>query len=182
MAAPDDFRLVLEAISFAARAHRHQFRKDERTPYVSHAFRVCLTLRHVFGIADPKVLATAVLHDTIEDTTTDFDDIEEHFGAEVASWVSLLSKDKRLRDDQREKRYMEGLKNAPWQVQVCKLADIHDNLLDSAYLKTPEARRRALRRTGEYLKAIQSGLCDEARPAFEIVAAMVAAAQGPATD
>ncbi len=168
--APEEFRLVLDAIAFAARAHRHQLRKDEQTPYASHAFRVCLTVRHVFGIADPKVLAAAVLHDTIEDTTTDFDDLEEHFGVEVAGWVAQLSKDKRLRDPEREKQYMEELANAPWQVQVCKLADIHDNLLDSAYLKTPESRRRALQRVGDYLEAIRSGLHEQARGAFEVVA------------
>ena len=36
-------RQLLEAVSFAARAHHGQMRKDHATPYVSHAFRVCLT-------------------------------------------------------------------------------------------------------------------------------------------
>src|SRR5437899_8822182 len=98
-------RLMLEAITFATRAHQGQLRKDGRTPYASHVFRVCLIVRQVFGIDDVSVLMAAVLHDTVEDTTTDYDELKEEFGAEVAGWVADLSKDKRLPDDQREKAY-----------------------------------------------------------------------------
>src|SRR5262245_62726076 len=98
---------LLEAVAFAARAHRHHLRKDGQTPYVSHVFRVGLIVRHVFGVEDPDALAAAVLHDTIEDTTTDFDDLHERFGRRVAEWVALLSKDKRQIDEEREQAYME---------------------------------------------------------------------------
>src|SRR5438128_352105 len=80
------------AVSFAARAHRHQLRKDQRTPYIAHPMRVCLIVRHVFDIEDTETLLIAVLHDTIEDTTTDFDDIAQQFGPDVAEGVALLSK------------------------------------------------------------------------------------------
>src|SRR5438132_11061847 len=94
---------LLDAVAFAARAHRGQLRKDGATPYVSHVFRACLVVRHVFGFDDERMLTAALLHDTIEDTTTDFDDVTERFGPEVAAWVACLSKDKRLPDDQRER-------------------------------------------------------------------------------
>jgi guanosine-3',5'-bis(diphosphate) 3'-pyrophosphohydrolase len=160
---------LLEAIAFAARAHQGQLRKDGRTPYVSHVFRVCLVLRHVFGIDDAAVLTAAVLHDTIEDTTTDFDDVEERFGSQVASWVALLSKDKRQQDGPREEAYKKGLASAPWQVKACKLADVYDNLLDSAHL-SPEKCRRTVERAGGYLKALdEPNLPPAIRRAFEIV-------------
>ena len=92
----DQTELLLDAVSFAARAHRHQLRKDKETPYVSHVFRVCLVVRHVFGIDDPKVLTAALLHDTIEDTTTDYDDVIERFGKDVADWTAALTKDMRV--------------------------------------------------------------------------------------
>src|SRR2546421_13103378 len=111
---PDAVRPLLDAIAFAARAHRHQLRKDGQTPYASHPFRVCLVTRHVFGIDDPQVLTAAVLHDTVEDTTTDYDDLREHFGQEVAGWVALLSKDKRQPEPEREAAYVEQLVHAPW--------------------------------------------------------------------
>ena len=110
------YRALLEAISLAARVHQGQLRKDGRTPYASHVFRVCLIVRQVFGVDDISALTAAVLHDTVEDTTTDYDELKEEFGAEVAGWVSDLSKDKRLPDDQREKAYETQLAKASWSV------------------------------------------------------------------
>jgi (p)ppGpp synthase/HD superfamily hydrolase len=124
-------RPILQAIAFAARAHQGQLRKDKATPYVSHVFRVCFIVRHVFGVTDARALMAAALHDTIEDTTTDYDDLKKEFGEDVAAWVAVLSKDKRLEERPREETYVHGLADAPWQVKVCKLADIVDNLLDS---------------------------------------------------
>jgi guanosine-3',5'-bis(diphosphate) 3'-pyrophosphohydrolase len=164
-------RPLLEAVSFAARAHHGQMRKDERTPYASHVFRVCLIARDVLGISDPQVLAVALLHDTLEDTTTDFDDVEEKFGREVAAWAAALSKDKRLPYEEREEVYCRTLAAAPWQVQVCKLADVFDNLLDMGYLPR-EKRADALRKKKRYLDALRSGLKPEASAAWEIVAAL----------
>jgi guanosine-3',5'-bis(diphosphate) 3'-pyrophosphohydrolase len=163
-----DMRNLLEAVSFAARAHAGQLRKDGRTPYVSHVYRVALVVRHVFGIDDPAVLTAAVLHDTIEDTTTDFDDLHERFGPDVAAWVAILSKDKRLADDPREEAYRAGLSAAPWQVKVCKLADVCDNLMDSKHL-TQQRRARTVARARAYLDALNSpDLPPAARRAYEL--------------
>jgi (p)ppGpp synthase/HD superfamily hydrolase len=145
---PDDsYRALLEAAAFAARAHQGQQRKDKHTPYVSHAFRVCLIVRDLFGFDDPRMMKTALLHDTIEDTATDFDDLAERFGVDVASWVAILSKDMRLSEDEREHAYRERLRHAPWQVQACKLADLLDNLMD---LNTLPYKQRV-----QYLKRAQ---------------------------
>jgi guanosine-3',5'-bis(diphosphate) 3'-pyrophosphohydrolase len=161
-------RRMLEALSFSARAHRHQLRKDGQTPYAAHPFRVCLIVRQVFGIDDPRVLTAAALHDTIEDTTTDFDDLVERFGAEVAGWVAALSKDKRLVEDERETAYARTLAAADWPVRVCKLADLFDNLLDSHAL-SPAARQKALRRSRFYLEAVATDVPEPARRPHEMV-------------
>jgi guanosine-3',5'-bis(diphosphate) 3'-pyrophosphohydrolase len=168
MAAADTpLTYLLRAVAFAARAHRHQLRKDGTTPYVSHVFRVCLTLRHVFGVDDEAALTAAVLHDTIEDTTTDFDDIEQEFGSEIAAWVKLLTKDKRKREPSREKDYIRGLARSPWQVKVCKLADVHDNLLDSDHFPS-DKRAKTFRRSREYLSVLDD-THDKVRRACQIV-------------
>jgi guanosine-3',5'-bis(diphosphate) 3'-pyrophosphohydrolase len=167
------YRPLLDAVAFAARAHRGQLRKDGETPYASHVFRVCLVLRHVFGITDHDVLMAAVLHDTIEDTTTDYDDLEEKFGSEVAGWVATLSKDKRAPYEQREVVYAAELAAACWQVQVCKLADLFDNLLDTNYLPPPR-RRDALRKKERVFQTLQAQLKPEAREAGRTVARLFA--------
>jgi guanosine-3',5'-bis(diphosphate) 3'-pyrophosphohydrolase len=167
-------RALLEAVSFAARAHHGQLRKDGRTPYVSHVYRVALIVRHVFGIDDPAVLTAAVLHDTIEDTTTDFDDVHERFGAEIAGWVAVLSKDKRLQDAPREEAYRSGLAAAPWQVKVCKLADLCDNLMDSKHL-SPASRARTAARSRGYLDALDApDLPPPAQRAFRLAEGLLA--------
>jgi guanosine-3',5'-bis(diphosphate) 3'-pyrophosphohydrolase len=165
------YRPVLDAVAFAARAHRDQLRKDGKTPYVSHAFRVCLVLRDLFQVADRAILTAAVLHDTLEDTTTDFDDLEEAFGKEIAGWVATLSKDKRLAQDPREEAYCRALTAAPWQVQVCKLADVFDNLMDSSQ-GPPENCQRVLRNARCYLDALKADLKVQAAEPWRKVEAL----------
>jgi guanosine-3',5'-bis(diphosphate) 3'-pyrophosphohydrolase len=162
------YRPILEALAFAARAHQGQTRKDKITPYVSHVFRVCFVLRHVFGVDDPRALMAAALHDTVEDTTTDYDDLLEKFGADIAGWVATLSKDKRRIWDEREAVYEKQLARAPWQVQVCKLADVFDNLMDMAQLPA-DKRARTFQNAYRYLDALKTNLREQAQKPWEIV-------------
>lgn len=158
---------VLDAAAFAARAHRHHLRKDDKTPYVSHVFRVCLIVRDLFGFNDPRMLCAALLHDTVEDTTTDFDDVFEKFSPEIAQWVAHLTKDKRLQEEAREAAYVQGLQSAPWQVQACKLADVYDNLSDLEAL--PPARwARSLARTKMYLDALEAASPPQLKQALDL--------------
>ena len=162
------YRQLLETVAFAARAHRGQLRKDKETPYVSHVFRVCLTVRDIFGITDPRVLMAALLHDTLEDTLTDFDELEERFGHEIAYWVAILSKDKRQEEKKREKAYVKQLLRAPWQVQVCKLGDLFDNLLDLVHVD-PERQARTLHQAAALLKSLQANPSKELRRPLALV-------------
>lgn len=119
-----------KAASFAARAHAGQIRKDGKTPYVAHVFRVALTVRDTFACDDPIALCTALLHDTIEDTATDYDDIESRFGDPVAVCVAAMTKNMLLREPEREADYDARLAAAPWQARMVKLADVYDNACD----------------------------------------------------
>lgn len=118
------------AASFAAVAHRHQVRKDGVTPYVAHVFRVAMIVRDVFGCTDPVCLAAALLHDVIEDTGADYDEICERFGREVADCVAALTKNMALPEAQREAEYDARLAAADWRARLVKLADQYDNLCD----------------------------------------------------
>jgi len=139
------------AASFAARAHQHQLRKDKKTPYIAHPFRVAMVVRDVFDCADEIALCTALLHDTIEDTATDFDDIEKRFGREIADAVAAMTKNMLLREPQREIDYDQRLADGPWQARLVKLGDVYDNGLDipkeSMKKKCTERCKRALKLT-----------------------------------
>lgn len=147
--------ILLEAYSFGARAHRHQVRKDFETPYFSHPCRVAFIVQYVFRVTDPVTLISAVLHDTIEDTTTDHDDVSEKFGTEVANIVALLSKDKRLTHDDRESQYVASILKADDRVKTIKLADTLDNLIDSRHL-TSEQRAKTVAKATHLLRLIEA--------------------------
>lgn len=119
------------AASFAAHAHRSQIRKDNKTPYFAHPVRVAFTVREAFGCEDQTAIAAAFLHDTIEDTTTDYDDLFEHFGKDVADCVAALTKNPTLPEHLREPAYDAGLAAASWQARLVKLADVYDNFHDA---------------------------------------------------
>lgn len=160
--------LVLNAISFAAREHQGQFRKDGKTPYIAHPTRVLTVMTSVFGMEDGEVLAAAALHDTIEDTTADRDDIIEHFGERIAEYVALLSKDKRLTEAERERTYFETLNTAPIEVKLIKLADTYDNLVDSAGSSDP-ARRKTIGKAEEILELFAAGFPEQWQHVLEQV-------------
>jgi guanosine-3',5'-bis(diphosphate) 3'-pyrophosphohydrolase len=128
----DDMRIWQSAVLLSARAHQYQTRKDGVTPYISHPMRVCLVLSQVFAVRDSAILAAALLHDVIEDTATDYDDVVEACGKEVADIVAALSKDTRVEHDKRENLYRKQLAEASWKVKMIKIADVYDNLCDAA--------------------------------------------------
>lgn len=69
--------LLIRCADFAAKKHKDQRRKDpEKTPYINHPLGVAKILIDEGGVYDPATLAAAILHDTVEDTQTTFDELE----------------------------------------------------------------------------------------------------------
>jgi (p)ppGpp synthase/HD superfamily hydrolase len=158
--------MLQEAVAYASRAHRNQLRKDGRTPYASHVIRVAFTTLCVFGCSDFVVIMSAILHDTIEDTTTDYEDIDERFGPEIARVVSALTKNMALPEHDRERDYDARLALGPWQARLVKLADVFDNLCDMESMPQHQRARKladALARCHRALSLTQS---DAHRPEF----------------
>lgn len=170
-------RLWQQAASLAARAHQGQVRKDGKTPYFAHPFRVAMTVSQVFGCNDPEALVVALLHDTIEDTTVDFDDIEAGFGTRVAECVAALTKNKALREDVREKEYDERLSRADWRARLVKLADTFDNFSDQAPMhgdgSAQLARLTARCERAIHLAEQDAGAHEETRRAIAAVRSLI---------
>lgn len=126
-----DDQMWRAAASLASRFHDHQYRRDGVTPYVAHCFRVAMTVRDVFECDDPVALAAALVHDVIEDTPGDFDDIEEATSIQVARAAAAVTKNMSLREAEREIAYDAQIAAGPWQGRLIKLADVMDNLADA---------------------------------------------------
>ena len=134
-------QMFLRAASFAARKHHGQTRADNQTPYFSHVARVTLILTHVFNVQDDEILAASLLHDTLEDTATDYDELATLFGERVADAVVLLTKNVMLPKKEREEDYVRRLRRAPEGVMIAKMADLYDNLTDRIH--SPKLRKTA---------------------------------------
>lgn len=84
--------LFEEATQFALNAHAGTMRKKENIPYILHPMEVA-TIAATMS-QDEALLAAAVLHDTVEDTATTAEQIEENFGPRVAALVASETEDK----------------------------------------------------------------------------------------
>lgn len=122
---------VMKAADFAARKHRDQRRKDpQKTPYINHPIGVANILINEGDIDDPVVLQAALLHDTVEDTDTTLDEIEEHFGTKVRGIVDEVSDDKDLSKQERKRLQVVHAPHKSREAKLVKLADKLYNLRD----------------------------------------------------
>jgi guanosine-3',5'-bis(diphosphate) 3'-pyrophosphohydrolase len=144
---------VHAALAFALRRHEGHRRRDGVTPYAVHPLRILVTLALRVGVRDEASLCAALLHDTLEDTRTDYDELRARFGRRIADLVAVLSKDVRLPEPVRERAYLRQLVAAPLEARVVKLADLFDNLADSGAASLAE-RRRAARRKRALVEAL----------------------------
>ncbi|XP_069758566.1 guanosine-3',5'-bis(diphosphate) 3'-pyrophosphohydrolase MESH1 [Narcine bancroftii] len=126
-----DVARILDAADLAASKHRHQRRKDaEQTPYINHPLGVSRILTHEAAVTDVAVLQAALLHDTVEDTDTTLEEIEERFGEKVRSIVAEVTDDKSLSKVERKELQIQHAPHCSHEAKLVKLADKLYNLRD----------------------------------------------------
>lgn len=87
---PDEkVALVVKAYEFSERAHKGQSRKSGE-PYITHPVAVAQELAEMH--LDSEAVCAAILHDVVEDTTASLEEIQEHFGEDIALIVDGVSK------------------------------------------------------------------------------------------
>ena len=115
---------LLKALHFAADKHRDQRRKNvEASPYINHPIEVAELLARVGGVTDLVTLQGAILHDTIEDTDTTPEELEQAFGPEVRSVVEEVTDDKDLPKAERKRLQVEHAPHISERARLIKLAD-----------------------------------------------------------
>lgn len=121
--------LTRQALNFAAQKHAHQMRVGTPSvPYLTHLVSVALRVSP-YDMSELLVVG-ALLHDTLEDTETTYDELERNFSPEVAALVQEVSEDKGLPWRTRKERYLERLAHARESALLVALADKIDNLED----------------------------------------------------
>lgn len=148
---PDaDEDLLNKAYVFSMKAHGTQLRASG-DPYFSHPIEVAGLLTDLN--LDDETIATAILHDTIEDTLATPEQIEKLFGANVARLVDGVTKLSKIEALTENERAAENLRkfllamSGDIRVLLVKLADRLHNMRTLHFIKNEEKRRRIARET-----------------------------------
>jgi (p)ppGpp synthase/HD superfamily hydrolase len=117
--------LAYKAMMFAREAHKAQRRKYTGNPYSDHLAEVA----GIVSTVDSRdvVIATAWLHDCVEDCGVKLHDLIALFGLEVSLGVGLLSDLEQGNRAERKRLSRERLSKAPAWVQTIKCADLISN-------------------------------------------------------
>jgi RelA/SpoT family (p)ppGpp synthetase len=148
---PDaDEAMINRAYVFSMQKHGTQIRASG-DPYFSHPIEVAgiLTDLHL----DDETIVTAILHDTIEDTIATPEEIEKHFGANVARLVDGVTKLSKIEAQSENQRAAENLRkfllamSGDIRVLLVKLADRLHNMRTLHFIGSEEKRRRIAKET-----------------------------------
>ena len=144
---PDvDRELLRRAFETAERAHAGQTRRSGEE-FIHHPLgvaRICAELR-----LDAATIAAALLHDVVEDTGLDLEEIRSEFGAEIATLVEGVTKLTRITFQSREQAEAENYRKMivamaqDWRVILIKLADRLHNMRTIEYLGKQKQAQKA---------------------------------------
>ena len=81
-----------KAVKFAVEAHSGTERRGKAYPYIIHPMEAASIVATITN--DQEMLAAAILHDTVEDTSVTLEELAEIFPPEVVEAVRLLTHDK----------------------------------------------------------------------------------------
>ena len=126
---PPDYTLFrYKANVFAAKAHAGQVRKYTGEPYIVHPYEVYSIVLKIGGTDD--MLAAALLHDTVEDTSVTISDIRKEFSPDIADLVADLTDVSQPEDGNRAVRKeidRQHTAQASPEAKTIKLADLISN-------------------------------------------------------
>jgi guanosine-3',5'-bis(diphosphate) 3'-pyrophosphohydrolase len=138
-----DMGRIRAAFETAVDAHSGQKRRDG-SPYVTHVIAAAEIVVEM-GLDEDSIVA-ALLHDTLEDTSLEYDDVSRQFGPSVANIVDGVTKLTRVNFTSREDEQMENMRkmllamSKDIRVILIKLADRLHNMRTMDY-QTPEKQR-----------------------------------------
>ena len=130
---PKDKKLIRSAFDIAVDAHKDQRRKSGEA-YIFHPIAVAKIVASEIGL-DAVSIASALLHDVVEDTQYTLDDIERMFGETVARIVDGLTKISHLKKDKNISQQAENFRKMlltlhdDVRVIIIKIADRYHNML-----------------------------------------------------
>jgi len=145
-----DEAVLNKAYVYAMQAHGKQFRASG-DPYFAHPLEVAAILTDLK--MDVPTIATALLHDTVEDTYVTIEDVTQNFGEEIANLVDGVTKlsqlelfSERTKQAENFRKLMLAMSN-DIRVLLVKLADRLHNMRTLHHIPNVEKRRRIAQET-----------------------------------
>ena len=121
---------LIKASVYAAEKHKYQRRKGfNQVPYINHPLKVAKMLSEC-GENDENLLVAAILHDVIEDTDANSQEVTEQFGKEVSDLVLEVTDDKDLPYAIRKELQVKGAPTLSENAKRLKIADKICNVKD----------------------------------------------------
>jgi guanosine-3',5'-bis(diphosphate) 3'-pyrophosphohydrolase len=161
--------LYQKAIRFAAYRHmeKNQKVKGTKLPYVVHlsnvAMEVFMASSHTEHLDLEFAIPVALLHDTIEDTSTTLEELDEQFGTDISRGVLALTKNEKMPKELQTIDSLARIKQLRKEVWAVKLADRITNLQEPPsdwsskkrlkYLEDSKLILHALKGANKYLAA-----------------------------
>ncbi len=147
-----DEEALSRAYDFAMQAHGDQ-KRASGDPYISHPLEVAGILTNYR--LDSNSIITALLHDTVEDTSITSEDIRKEFGEEIMHLVDGVTKLTQIELQSEESDQAENFRklvlaiSEDIRVLLVKLADRLHNMRTLNFIPKPEKRRRIALETME---------------------------------
>lgn len=140
----DSIERISYAYDFSHRAHFGQFRHTGE-PYITHPLAVALILAEMR--MDEQTILAAILHDVLEDTSVQKQELEDIFGQEVAELVDGVSKLTLIKFETKAQAQAENFRKMIMamakdiRVILVKLADRLHNMRTLSTLPEDKCRR-----------------------------------------
>ncbi len=128
--------MIKEAYLYAEYLHRNQFRQSGE-PYIVHPLNVAFILAEMH--ADRDTICAALLHDTLEDTDTTYEEIKNNFNEEVAKLVDGVTKISKMYFSTKEEQNYANMRKIitgvtqDVRIIIIKLADRLHNMRTIQY-------------------------------------------------
>jgi guanosine-3',5'-bis(diphosphate) 3'-pyrophosphohydrolase len=149
----------IKAYKFAAKAHQGQKIPGSEIPYIMHLSFVSMEVIAAISVEKEHdgdlAIQCAILHDTIEDTDTSFEEIKTEFGELVANGVLALTKNISLEKHLQMSDSLCRIKEQPPEIWMVKLADRISNLQAPPHYWTQEKIIRYREEGIEIYQALQ---------------------------
>jgi len=145
-----DVALLNRAYVYSMKAHGNQKRASGQ-PYLVHPLEVASILADLQ--LDDATLAVGLLHDTLEDTLSTYDEIKQLFGEEIAQLTEGVTKLSRVAFHDKAVEQAENFRklllamSQDIRVLLVKLADRVHNMRTLEHIPKPEKRARIAQET-----------------------------------